>query len=225
MIACPICATECAAKREPYWICPNCACWFQSPAPSKVYWHPDDPKVMSGPDRAVNRDLARWLFEHVMQGKPGRTLDIGSGWPFLAHCLREFGCDAFAIDGEVTPSPDLSVQAIREDFELWLPKSDGPRFALITMIHNFEHCYAPLAALRKLRNLIADDGRVFLRLPDHNVPGFERDLTEHHYAIHPFFHCLDSILEALRVTQTFLVAETSVMNGVGQRDIVLRPIT
>lgn len=226
MTACPICATEATAKREgtPYWICPSCACWFQWPQPPKCYQDPAEPMVMNDHDKAVNHSLARHLVEHVMGGKPGRTLDVGAGWPYLAHCLAELGCDAGAIDGEPIPSPDLRVQAVKLDFEQW--SGDSPaNFQLVTCIHSFEHQYQPLAALRKLRRIVADDGRVFIRLPDHGVRGFERDLTAHHWLIHPYFHSLDSILEALQRTDTFTVMETSIIDGAGQRDILLRPIT
>ena len=220
---CRICGTEATAKREVYWQCPSCSCWFQWPQPPKVYQDPDESMVMSERDQGINRDLARWLVWHVMDGHIGRTLDIGAGWPYLAHCLAELGCDAGAIDGEPIPSPDLRVQAVKMDFEQG--SGDSPaNFQLVTMIHNFEHCYQPLAALRKLRRIVADDGRVFIRLPVHGVRGYERDLTAHHYLIHPFFHSLDSVLEALRVTETFTVAETHAIDGAGQRDIVLRPL-
>ena len=187
---------------------------------------PDAPPVMSERDKEVNRDLAKWLFEHVMQGRPGRTLDVGCGpYPFLANRLLAFGCDVTAIDGNPAYTTELLLQAIHVDFEE-LSTEDvhheiGREFSLITMIHSFEHCYDPLAALCKIRTITHDDSHVFLRLPDHGVRGFEAHFKP---AIHPFFHCLDSILEALRQTETFTVAETSVMDGAGQIDILLRPI-
>ena len=38
---------------------------------------------------AANRALAGHLFASVLHGAPQRTLDIGSKYPFLAHCLRD----------------------------------------------------------------------------------------------------------------------------------------
>ncbi len=133
-----------------------------------------------------------------MRGAPARTLDVGSKYPYLAHCLRELGCEAFGMDNiEVVPdySRALGVPMLMADFEAitdaqireWTATE---RFALITMVHVFEHMYDPLAALAKLRRLVADDGRVFVRLPDHGVAGFERDLTPGHFTIHPYFHAL-----------------------------------
>ncbi len=46
---------------------------------------------MSEHDRAVNRDLARWLLEHALRSTPGRTLDLRCRYPFLVRCLADLG--------------------------------------------------------------------------------------------------------------------------------------
>ena len=99
---CPICATT-AHQRfggTPYWTCPNCDAWLQSPLPPKVYEaaHEKDAAggfaghLMSAHDQAINRALAEHLLATVLRGAPARTLDVGSKYPYLAHCLRELGC-------------------------------------------------------------------------------------------------------------------------------------
>lgn len=229
MNACPVCATpsDKAIASTPYFECPTCALWFQSPLPPKVYQAPTEYDLAGMPegDRAVNRDLAARLFDTVMGGLSGRTLDIGAKHPVLASALAERGCAAFAIDG-VMPSPEPHVICEQVDFEATAVEAGADKYRLITMIHVFEHMYDPLAALRKLRALVEDDGHVFLRLPDHRVPGIERDLTAHHFTIHPYVHCLTSLLEALaQVGDCFEIESTGHMNGFGQRDVVLLPIS
>jgi tetratricopeptide (TPR) repeat protein len=227
---CPVCATPSPKQiaATPYRECPTCAAWFQWPQPPKVYQAPTeyDLEAMPEGDRQVNRDLAAWLFSGPMQGTAGDTLDVGCKHPVLASALASYGCRASAIDG-VEPRPEPGVLCDAQDFEAWQPApSVIGKFRLITMIHVFEHMERPLEALERLRLLVADDGRVFLRLPDHRVPGIERDLTPHHYSIHPFVHCLTSILEALaQVRDCFVIESTTAAPGYGQRDIVLRPIT
>ena len=99
------------------------------------------------------------------------------------------------------------------------------RFRLITLVHVFEHMYDPLGALRKLRGLVADDGYLFIRSPDHRVSGFERDLTPGHYTIHPYFHALGSLLELLvQGGDLFTLERASATEGFGQRDFILRPL-
>ena len=236
--SCPICATPATARHPstPYWICPSCACWFQHPAPPKVYEaaHEAPGDQMSDADKAANEALAGWLFDHVMCGTPGAALDIGSKYPYLASRLKARGCEALAIDGinELFGfGLELGVPTKRLDFEQ-MSLNDAEiagaflgTFRLITLVHCFEHLYDPALSLRKLRALVQDDGRVFIRLPDHEVRGFERDLTPGHFTIHPFFHCLSSILEALaQVRDCFVIEETYPLEP-GQRDIVLRPVT
>jgi ADP-heptose:LPS heptosyltransferase/glycosyltransferase involved in cell wall biosynthesis/SAM-dependent methyltransferase len=242
-VPCPICATPATSRfgNSPYWMCPSCDCWFQSPLPPKLYEaaHEKDERgqfaghLMSEHDREVNRQLARYLHRELLGGKSAKTLDIGSKYPFLAHCLRELGCDAFGMDNiEIVPdyARSLAVPMLMADFEQsteaqireWTATE---KFALITLIHVFEHMYDPLATLRKLRRLIADEGVLFIRLPDHRVAGFERDLTPGHYTIHPFYHAMGSVLELLvQGRDLFTVAHTLSMEGAGQRDVVLRPL-
>jgi glycosyltransferase involved in cell wall biosynthesis/ADP-heptose:LPS heptosyltransferase len=241
--SCPVCTSPAFQRyaTSPYWMCPSCDCWFQSPMPPKTYEasHEKDANggftghLMTDHDKDVNRGLANALFRDWLHSAPAKTLDIGSKYPFLASCLKGFGCDAFGMDNiEIVPeySRELDIPMLMADFEAisedqiveW---TKVEKFSLITMVHVFEHMYEPLEALRKLRRLIADDGTLFIRLPDHGVSGFERDLTLGHYTIHPFFHSIGSLLELLvRGQDLFTVQRTNPMHGSGQRDLILKPL-
>jgi hypothetical protein len=199
-----------------------------------VYHGPEEPDVdgMSEHDIAVNKGLAAHIVDNVMkwERRPDsepynyqrrrRVLDVGSKHPVLANAIQEL---VFSSADTMDPMGG-TIAADFESYKVSPRREDSPRYDLITMIHVFEHLYDPLAALRKLRLMIADDGRVFLRLPDHSVPGWERDLTPHHFQIHPFIHSFTSILEALAQSPTFVVESRAPMVGYGQCDIVLRPI-
>lgn len=241
---CPIChatATE-HFQASPYWICPSCALWFQHPLPPKVFEasHEKDAEggftghLMSEHDRQVNRDLAERLFATCLKSQPSTTLDVGSKFPFLSRCLKDLGCTAWGMDDiEIVPdyARALDVPMMLGDFERLevdeiRSRTGHASFDLITMVHVFEHMYAPKKALAKLRALVSDHGRVFLRLPSQDVAGFERDLTPGHFTIHPFFHCLSSLLELLQQTRDlFTVEQTYELGGAGQRDLILRPAT
>jgi glycosyltransferase involved in cell wall biosynthesis/ADP-heptose:LPS heptosyltransferase len=189
--------------------------------------------LMSAGDKEINRSLAATLIRDWIKKTPAKTLDVGSKYPYLAHCLQMLGCESYGMDNiKVTPeySRDLGVPMLMADFEAisedqireW---TQGGKFALVTLVHVFEHMYDPLGALRKLRRLVADEGAIFVRLPDHGVDGFERDLTPSHYTIHPFFHSLSSLLELLvRGQDLFTVRQTYPLMGAGQRDLILRPL-
>jgi ADP-heptose:LPS heptosyltransferase/glycosyltransferase involved in cell wall biosynthesis len=232
VVRCPICSTECTTKYgdSPYWICQNCDVWHQHPMPPKLFIadFEGDPTQMSDADRQVNKDLAQKLFNNVMGGKPGRTLDIGCKLPMLADALRELECSASAWEAEPIEH-DLKVKALAVDVEkVNIIELDPKRekIRLVSLIHTFEHLYDPVKAMKLFRHLVADDGAVFIRMPDHQVPGFERDLTEGHYSIHPFYHSHSSLLELLVQTKdTFELVDCWPMIGSGQTDFVLRPIT
>lgn len=229
---CPICATETNVKRggTPYWICSGCGLWFQSPLPPKRWHGPHEVwlgQPMPDAEKAANEALAKWLFEEVMHKRAGPTLDVGASYPYLAHCLGKSGCPAFAMDASeecAKNAGDLGVLALPYDFESddWTGW-DGRDLALISFVHSFEHLYDPLKAMRRLREIVADDGALFIRMPDNHVPGYERDLTPGHLTIHPYFHSLSSIAELCSQTNMFVIESTSALLP-GQRDNVLRPI-
>lgn len=228
MTNCPICATENERRFAPYpvyWQCRDCGLAYQSPMPPKTFiaGFEGDPANMSDGDRKINCDLAAHLFREAMGGKPGTALDIGAKLPVLAQALaRLTGMRTAAIDPEIIPLPDVDCLAL--DFETMSVSATADRFDLITAVHFLEHCYDPCAALRKMRLLVANDGVLFLRLPQHDVDGIARDFTEGHVSIHPYIHCLQSILETLRRTNTFLLTDYRPHAGWGQADLFLRPI-
>ena len=248
---CPIDGTACTEKREgtPYWICKACGAWFQCPAPPKSYEGPHEASREGGSagdeasesDIQANFALARAMFtgwskwqkaplQSSAEEKP-KTLDIGAKYPLLARGLSVLGCEAEAIDA-IDETEDFGAKLGVKVHRLDVEKFDADEFVakhgkykLVSMVHVFEHMHEPVRMVRVLRQIVTDDGLVFLRFPDHEVPGFERDLTANHYTIHPFFHTLGSVLEAIvRAGSFFRVAETYTFVP-GQRDMILRPAT
>ena len=245
MTKCPVCSTQTSNKiiNTPYWDCGYCGCWFQNPLPSKTYEadHEKGPNgeftghLMPDNEKECNRGLATFIFTvpDGMKSKPGKMLDIGAKYPYLSYCFKELGCEAYAMDNiEIVPeySKELDVPMLMADFEKITEEqikewTKTEKFDLITMIHTFEHMEHPLEALKKMRKLLSDDGSLFLRLPQHDVSGYERDLTTGHYTIHPFFHSLSSLLELLvQARNLFTVIWQSPMEGAGQRDLILKPL-
>lgn len=230
MPICPVCASPSTApdRLHGYQLCTGCGLGFQDPLPPKVFEGGHEPfgATMGEGERAVNRGLATNLFARVMRGQPGRCLDVGAKYPFLAHCLRSLGNDAIAMDG-IDASPEfgqeLGVPMLHLDFEAYDFAGHEP-FDLITLVHCFEHLYDPLVAILKLRRLVSPTGRVFLRIPDHGVAGYEPNLAPSHLVIHPYFHTLTSLLELLVKAVDAFVVESTYTISPGQRDIVLRPI-
>lgn len=228
---CPICETSTETKRAgtPYFACPGCGLLFQDPAPQKVWHGPHETWVgepMPEQEKRVNEWLANYLFDNVMRGKPGRTLDVGASYCWLAHCLAQRGCHAYAWD------PSEEIGKFRKDYpdvhyrycdfeDMNTPNYRG--LSLIIFCHSYEHLYRPLDAMRKCRRMLAKDGALFIRMPDSGVRGVERDFTEGHYKIHPYCHSLSSVAEICARTNTFTIVSAAELLP-GQRDIILSPI-
>jgi hypothetical protein len=171
--------------------------------------------------------VAETLSRRWLRDRPGRVLELGPAPVLLARHLGALGCEAFRLDGFPIPGQerfDDAVPALPGGFagcsgdqvRVWT--RDG-RFKLIAVLKVFEHLDDPLAALGALRELVADDGVVFMRIPDHEVSGFRPGPGQ---AIH---HCLDSILELLaQGGDRFALAGTRTLRGSGLRDLVLRPV-
>jgi len=234
---CPICRTDTDATLHatPYYACPVCGTAFQQPHGRSPHARSSDyPKApMSPHDREVNQRLAEWLVANAMGGKPGRVLDVGCGEPVLAQSLAALGCEAIGLDldARITQRESaVGIPIIVGDvlaLERWqiLGIGVGGRFKLVTLVHAFDRFADPVAAMRRLRELVADDGRVFLRLPDHAVAGSDRFLHPAHIAVAPLLHTFAGLLElCVRTSDQFSIERTFTLDGAGQRDVVLRPL-
>jgi len=189
---------------------------------------------MSAPDREVNRQLAGWLVANALNGRPGRTLDVGCREPVLARSLAELGCEAIGLDadpraatsGRAIGIPIVVGDVLQLERGQVLGTGAGGRFRLVTLVHMFDRYADPVAVLRKLRELVTDDGRVFLRLPDHAVAGRERFMQRAHFDVAPLMHAFPGLLElCVQTADLFSIELTYALDGAGQRDVVLRPLT
>jgi hypothetical protein len=209
--------------------------------------------VLSEQDRAITANLARaWFHNHLAPlGKtPTRTLDVGSKYPYFSHILKkDCGCDAWALDAMDYDDPEkepilfqyekeLEVNTVLLDFEAITAKEllgqiadlqDAKKvqgFDGISLIHVFEHIYNPLAGLFKMSQLLNRQHSVFIRMPDHQVPGFENHLSPRHYQVHPYFYSEKSFRGLLALYREKGLGNPELLEtysiGGGVRDYLLR---
>lgn len=200
----------------------------------------------SAADLEASAHLARCFAKNWIHKLPpiGRvkykTLDIGCKYPWFAHTLKkEFDMDAYGIDGMDFDSPqtepilskyqeELGVPMLILDFEkvdteeLLKKTKDGMAFDAISLVHVFEHFYDPAAALHKLHQLLWLDGTLLIRMPSHEVGGFQNHLSPAHYSIHPYFYSEKAMKHLLDKVDLFDLAETYPLGG-GVRDYILKP--
>lgn len=109
----------------------------------------------------------------------GRLLDVGCGdGAFLLKAHRMgFDCTGLEPGGHVAERlRRAGIPVLNQSLDALEPGA-GP-FDVITLNHVFEHLLAPEAALRRLRGLLAPEGRLLIRMP--NTGHF----LFHHFARH-----------------------------------------
>lgn len=104
---------------------------------------------------------AGYIMQAVKELKlaPKRFLDIGCSRGVLVGLMAQ-QCEAYGVEpGGTEGSGNISTCAF-EDYHTEL------RFDLITMLNTLEHVNHPVAFLRKARDLLTEDGRILVCVPD-----------------------------------------------------------
>ncbi|HEV8597583.1 MAG TPA: class I SAM-dependent methyltransferase [Candidatus Dormibacteraeota bacterium] len=97
----------------------------------------------------------------------GRLLDVGSGKGHFVAAARRAGWDATGIEvSSAAASEARRRYGIETRVADWATVPlDGP-YEVITMWHVLEHLPDPAAAMRRVRLLLADDGRAVISVPN-----------------------------------------------------------
>jgi len=200
---CPICKSFYISDfpdYDTYKVCLNCNLYLQDPLPPKIFEGPgenegrgpDTGHLMSDHDKEINTNLARALYQMFY---PNTVMDIGSKYPYFLSILKNkaevLGIDS--IPDIIEYGKELEVPVINADFEVMDVLSCQNKYDLITLIHTFEHFYDPIKVMEKLIFCLSDRGIIYIRMPNMDVPGIERDFTEHHSKIHPYIYSTQAV--------------------------------
>lgn len=222
---CPLCGTNETTPYvyKTYATCTKCQHTYQPQPPDKVWRDPSADSsdhntgyVMDDHERNVNRYLANWLY---LRYKPRATLDIGCGYPYLVKCFQDLNVHASGTEGFTGITNDLDVEVWNHN---WEDETDQHfTVDLITMIHVIEHFTDPITALSKAYNFLTPEGVLYLRAPNKDVRGIERDHTEGHARIHPSIFGTESLLYAAKQAGFHLIWMEH-MDGAGQTSWIFR---
>lgn len=119
--------------------------------------HDSDAKVQSG--RALARE-ARTLL-----GRKGRLLELGCGRGELLLGAREEGWDVAGVEmtsAFASVNPELRVEVARVEEA----RSLDEEYDVVLLAAILEHLYDPVSCLRRVRRCLADDGIVFIDVPN-----------------------------------------------------------
>jgi 2-polyprenyl-3-methyl-5-hydroxy-6-metoxy-1,4-benzoquinol methylase len=129
---------------------------------------------MAEPEREVNRQLASWLHSTCLASAPARTLDVGCGYPFLAHALAQFGGEAIGLDVDPKQIDECNqrlghLPGVRFGMtSAPFPGAQPPApFDVVTCMEVLEHCLEAerRRVIGELARLVAPSGLVVVSVP------------------------------------------------------------
>lgn len=166
--------------------CKQCGLVYLNPRPTQqeineeysVEYHIErllgqEPKTEKEIEQEINKNIGR--AEEIVKrfGNKGKLLDIGCGTAFFIACLKRYGWDVTGIDisewaGKFA-GEKLGLNVFTGSVgEIQLKE----RFNVITMYHNLEHLPNPLKTLKRVSELLSDDGILVVKGP--NLASFDR---------------------------------------------------
>ena len=117
-------------------------------------------------------NIPNWIREDASKNKVHRSLDIGCAYGTLAlYCKKLFECDVYALDYVDTYLSQALVKKYGFHFDVNNIELDSfpwdVKFDVITFTEVLEHLnFNPVPTLKKIRNLLSENGRLYLSTPD-----------------------------------------------------------
>jgi len=118
--------------------------------------------------REIHRAIQRLERLSKYYSSGDKILDVGAGAGFFAYVLRENGVD---IDG-VEPNKGyasfaqnkLGLKTIQTGYLTDCDKDN--HYNMITINHVLEHLSDPIGSLKHMRNLLVDNGKIIVEVPN-----------------------------------------------------------
>jgi SAM-dependent methyltransferase len=158
-------------------------------------------------DYAAN--LAGLLGRHLRGLRGGRLLDIGGSTGIVAHHFkRAFDMHATVIDPapmEVEVARRLELETITGFVEAYEPGKD--RYQLVLMCQTVDHLLDISTTLRKVRELLSDDGVFFVDIVDFRAAYRRNGSVEGAVKIDHPYYLTEATMEALLRRAGLIVRE------------------
>ena len=132
-----------------------------------------EPKTEEEIEKEISKNIGR--AEEIVKhfGNKGKFLDIGCSAGFFIACLKRYGWDVTGVDISEWASKfakeKLGLNAFTGSVE---EIKFNEQFDVITMYHVLEHLPDPLGTLKRVSEIIADDGVLVIKGP--NLGSFDR---------------------------------------------------
>ena len=145
--------------------------------------HPSDDELLGSYGEYLPEDpekIRAWktmmmpIIRHsagLIESKPGRLLDIGSGYGFFLEEMKNQGWEVEGIElsetGRNHTQGRIKVPVHSRPLELLSLPED--HFDVVTLFYVIEHLSDPVATIREIRRILRPEGMLLLRWP-HSTP-------------------------------------------------------
>lgn len=138
----------------------------------------------------------------LSEDKPKSVLDVGSGLCVFLYLLQaETDWNCYALDPDelqAEHAKSLKINAVCSDFKSF--DSKGKKFNLITFNKVLEHIKDPISFLLKAKDLLEEDGVIYIELPDGETAYFDSVQREEFFMEHYHAFSLESMLVMARIS-------------------------
>jgi 2-polyprenyl-3-methyl-5-hydroxy-6-metoxy-1,4-benzoquinol methylase len=138
------------------------------PLVSAFYGRHIDAITIQDEQREYSVAMAKLLEPYLKDKNGASLLDVGGSTGIVsAHLMQHFGLRTTLIDpapAEVDEAKSLGIETVTAFVEEWDPQ--GRKFDVVAMFQTIDHLLDVDATLKKLRNVIADDGLFVVDIVD-----------------------------------------------------------
>jgi SAM-dependent methyltransferase len=135
----------------------------------------------SGAVSPRSQRLVDYVAAQLKRAEGGKLIDIGCGNGDALTNFSRVLPDWKLYGTELTDRVLPSLQQIKNFAKLYTvsPGEIRERFSLVTMIHSLEHMPEPMTTLRNAARLMAEDGALFVEVPDIETSPFDLLVADH----------------------------------------------
>jgi 2-polyprenyl-3-methyl-5-hydroxy-6-metoxy-1,4-benzoquinol methylase len=230
---CPICestsierkliAKDYTTTQEEFSIvtCMNCGFVFTNPRPDiksigkyylsdKYISHNSETKKILDRIYVFARKISLgWKYRLISERKkPGQLLDVGCGTGDFLSYLKNKNWGVTGIEPS-TNANGIAAEKLNQNIYSAISEINNKKFNVITLWHVLEHIHLMSDTLQKIKSLLADDGTIFIAVPNHESPDAHKykqywaayDVPRHlwHFSKSTMALCLQN--EGLKVEQ------------------------
>lgn len=126
-------------------------------------------------DRPIEKNYDNLIFEHKhvlkLVGENQNVLEVGCHTGYFSYWLKKQGCNVTGIDiyrpciEKASPYLVHGIVGNIED-DITLSQIEENQFDVIILMHVLEHLVNPDVVLKKLTNLLKENGRIIITLPN-----------------------------------------------------------